>query len=81
MEPHAGIDIFKATLCEIKHIINKEEKQRIIMGDINLHLLKFETDPKTENSLDSIFGIGYLPVIAMPMRISASSSSTLIDHF
>ena len=61
------------------HIINKEDKQCIIMGDINIDLLKFETHPKTETYLDSIFCNGYLPVIVKPTRITASSA-TLIDH-
>ena len=77
--PHADIDIFESTLCEIMHIINKEDKQCIIMGDINIDLLKFETHPKTETYLDSIFCNGYLPVIVKPTRITASSA-TLIDH-
>jgi len=78
-EPHADIDIFESILCEIMHIINKEDKQCIIMEDINIDLLKFETHPKTETYLDSIFCNGYLPVIAKPTRITASSA-TLIDH-
>jgi hypothetical protein len=78
-EPHADMDIFESTLCEIMHIINKEEKQCIIIGDINIDLLKFETHPKTETYLDNIFCNGYLPVIVKPTRITASSA-TLIDH-
>jgi len=48
------------------HITNKEEKQYIIMGNINIDMHKFETHPKTETYLDSIFCNGYLPVIVKP---------------
>ena len=60
------------------HIINKEDKQYIIMGDVNRDLFTFETHPKTENYLDSIFCNGYIPVIVKSTRITASSA-TLID--
>ena len=73
MEPHADFDTFESTLCEIMHIINKEDKQCIIIWDINIDLLKFETHPKTETYLDSIFSNGYLPVIVKPTRITAPS--------
>ena len=78
-EPYADMDIFENTLCEIMNIIQKEHKHCIVMGDMNIDLLKFETYKKTDNYLDNIFSNGFLPVIVKPTRITPSSA-TLIDH-
>ena len=55
-----------STKNEIMHI-NKEDKQHIIMRDINIDLFKFETPPKTETYLDRILCNGYIPVLVKPL--------------
>ena len=78
-EPLADFDIFESNLSEIMNIINREHKQCVILGDMNIDLLKFETHTKTGHYLDNIFCNGFLPVITKPTRIS-TSAATLIDH-
>ena len=45
--PRADIDIFSSTLYDSMDIINKENKHGVIMGDMNVDLLKFENHDKT----------------------------------
>ena len=78
-KPRADIDIFSSTLFDIMDLINIENKLSIIMGDMNIDLLKFGSHTKTSDYLDNIFSRGFLPVITKPTRIS-TSSATLIDH-
>ena len=58
---------------------NRESKSCIIMGDMNVDLLKFETHIKTNEYLDNIFSNDFLPIISKPTRI-CSTVATLIDH-
>ena len=59
--------------------IQRENKQCMIMGDMNIDLLKFETHLRTNEYLDSIFANVFLPLISKPTRVT-TSSATLIDH-
>jgi hypothetical protein len=77
--PRADLDIFTSTILDIMNIINTERKHGIIMGDMNVDLLKYDTHTKTNDYLESIFSFGFSPVITLPTRL-ASSSATLIDH-
>jgi hypothetical protein len=77
--PRADFDVFSNTLFDIMNIINNEHKNGIIMGDMNIDLLKFNSHNKTSEYLDEVFSHGFLPVIHKPTRICHSSAS-LIDH-
>ena len=77
--PKADIDIFSSTLFDIMDSINNEHKHGIIMGDMNIDLLKFGSHNKTNDYLDNIFCRGYIPAIMRPTRVTRSSA-TLIDH-
>ncbi len=79
-EPHADIDIFSSNMEDIMDIIHREHnKTSIILGDMNVCLLKFQTHAKTNNYLDSIFSHGFLPIISKPTRVT-TSTATLLDH-
>ena len=78
-EPRADVDIFSSTLFDIMEVLNTENKHCVIMGDMNIDLLKFGSHSKTSDYLDNIFTYGYLPVITKPTRVTNSSAS-LIDH-
>jgi len=73
------MDIFSSTLFDIMDTVNKEHKHCVIMGDMNIDLLQFETHLKTSDYLDNLFQNGLLPTITKPTRIT-STSATLIDH-
>ena len=77
--PKADLDIFTTTLQDIMNIINTERRHSIIMGDMNIDLLKSDTHTKTNEYLESLFTLGFSPVITLPTRLT-SSSATLIDH-
>ena len=51
-EPHADIDIFSSNMEHIMDTIQHENKHCLIMGDMNIDLLKFETHTKTDDYLD-----------------------------
>ena len=59
--------------------ISNEYKHGIIMGDMNIDLLKYQSHTNTCNYLDNIFSHGYLPTITKPTRVTPSTA-TLIDH-
>ena len=75
----ADIDIYSSNMEHIMDTIQRENKQCMIMGDMNIDLLKFETHLRTNEYLDSIFANGFLPLISKPTRVT-TSSATLIDH-
>ena len=75
----ADLDIYTTTMYDIMDIISKERNKCVIMGDMNIDLLKFESHRKTNAYLDNIFAHGFLPVIVKPTSI-CNSSATLIDH-
>ena len=77
--PKADLDIFSTTMNDVLDKINNENKNAVIMGDMNIDLLKYGCHDKTNVYLDSIFSHGFLPLITKPTRI-AQQSSTLIDH-
>ena len=78
-QPKADIDIFVSTLYELMNIINNENNLCTLMGDFNIDLLKYNTHTKTNDYLDNIFSLGFLPLITKPTRITPASA-TLIDH-
>jgi exonuclease III len=77
--PKADMDIFMHSMQELQNKLNAENKEVLIMGDMNIDLLKFETHSKTKEYLENIFSQGYMPLITKPTRVS-TYSATLIDH-
>jgi len=63
----------------VMELINHEGKSSLIMGDMNIDLLKYNSHQVTNDYIDGIYSHGFLPRIIRPTRVSASSA-TLIDH-
>ena len=59
--------------------LDKKSNELVIVGDMNLDLLKYETHSMTSEYLDQMVAYGMLPGITRPTRIK-HSSATLIDH-
>ena len=57
----------------------KNAKDVILVGDLNINLLKHSTHADTGIYLDTLLENGYLPLITLPTRIS-NKNATLIDH-
>ena len=49
------------------------------MGDFNINLLQYNSNSKTNDFLDDVFSIGFVPVILKPTRIT-DTTATLLDH-
>ena len=77
--PLANLDTFTDTFNNIVDKINSEHKQMLILGDLNIDLLKFESHPKTNSFIEDIFSLGLAPLITKPTRLT-DHSGTLIDH-
>ena len=56
-----------------------DKKEVIILGDMNIDLLKTNSDVETANYLDMFLTNSFLPKITVPTRVT-HSSATLIDH-
>jgi hypothetical protein len=56
-----------------------EHKLGVIMGDMNVDLLKYSSHDATDIYVDGIFSRGFIPRILKPTRIT-HRSATLIDH-
>ena len=77
--PKADIDVFNETLRELLSMVNREKKSVILMGDMNVDLLHFDTNEKTNIYLNNVTSNGLLPIITRPTRVT-NHSATLIDH-
>jgi len=77
--PSADVDVFTSKLFDIMEIINTEGTSSLILGDVNICLLKYGANDKTSDYVDGILSRGFLPVIHKPTRVT-HTSATLIDH-
>jgi exonuclease III len=59
--------------------VNGENKQVVIVGDVNIDLLKINSHRQSNAYLDSMISNGLIPTITLPTRVT-DASSTLIDH-
>ena len=71
----SDLNICSTNYSEILEILNKENKEGVVMGDFNIDLLQFSNDDFINNTFSQTF----VPVITKPTRVT-HTSSTLIDH-
>ena len=80
-------NIVKDSANKIEEILFKIKNDKVlckadeiqIMGDFNINLVKYTTHEPTSNFVDTLLSHDQLPLISLPSRITASSS-TLIDN-
>ena len=77
--PHSNLDSFSDYLSGAIDKISKENKYCILMGDININLLNFESHTATEDLINSLGTYCFQPHILKPTRIT-DHSATLIDN-
>ena len=77
--PNSDIEDFTDYLTKILAKINKENKECYISGDFNIDLLKYDTNSKYSDFLNTMTSSGFLPHILQPTRIT-EYSSTVIDN-
>ena len=77
--PSSDMEIFINYLSKTLAKINKENKECYISGDINIDLLKYDTNNKYSEFLNTVTSFGFLLHILQPTRIT-EYSSTIIDN-
>ena len=70
---------FSQSLSSLVEKLNNENKEIIIVGDLNIDLIKSTTHKGTSEFLDSMLSNDLYPKITVPTRVT-HSSATLIDH-
>ena len=70
------IDYLEQTL----ETVNNEHKLSLFGGDLNIDILKHESDETCSNFVTSLSSLCFFPCISLPTRI-ISHSATLIDNF
>jgi len=78
---HPGQDIkyLEENLDSICSKIHQRRLPCIIVGDINIDLLKYSDHASTRSYIDNLISNSFIPAIIMPTRIT-DRSATLIDH-
>lgn len=77
--PSSSIPDFLHNLSTVLHKISAENKQILIVGDININLMDAGNSSVTLYS-DCFVGFGLESLITSPTRFSASGTNTLLDH-
>ena len=78
-DPSMQIKKFNEDISQLLQKILLEKKSIVLMGDYNINLLNYETDPSVESFIDTIYSNSLLPAIKIPTRLT-SQSKTLIDN-
>ena len=77
--PNTDIKPFTENVLEVLLIIQSENKRAYIMGDYNINLLNTGKHLQTSEFIDTMLGMGYIPLINKPTRVQAKTA-TLIDN-
>ena len=77
--PNQQIDNFKSSLEAVLNKISTRRYPCLIAGDINIDLVKCDSNRKTMEYVDTLLLNNFVPTIVMPTRITPRSA-TLIDH-
>ena len=77
--PNSEIGQFLHYLSKVLAKLNKENKECYMAGDFNIDLLKYDTNNKYSEFLNTMTSFGFLPHLLQPTRIT-EYSSTVIDN-
>ena len=77
--PNQQIDNFKLSLETVLNKISTQRCPCLIAGDINIDLVKCDSNRKTADYVDTLLLNNFVPTVIMPTRITPKSA-TLIDH-
>jgi hypothetical protein len=77
--PKANLEHFTNYLYSVLDKIANENKLLILMGDLNINLLNYETHGPTESFVNTMFTYNFHPKIIQHTRITYHSA-TLIDN-
>ena len=74
---YCNVDLFQDKLCSVLKAISSYKYT--ICGDINIDLLKWESNIQTSNYMNELYSAGAVLAIDKPTRLT-NTSATLIDH-
>ena len=77
--PHNNHSQFYDALDESLQMLNRCNKNVIIMGDVNINICSDQYSPSLHQYLDTLYSNGFMCCVNKPTRI-ASSSQTAIDR-
>ena len=77
--PNQSITEFNIALDKTLTLIASQNIPCIFAGDLNIDLLKYETNNDTTQFVNNLLARNFLPTILMPTRIT-NHSATIIDH-
>ena len=77
--PNGNVDEFKEYISKCFDTISKEKKECYLSGDFNIDLLKYDSNNKYSDFLNTITSYSFLPHILQPTRITNESAS-IIDN-
>ena len=77
--PSTNLELFLENFDMTINKVHRENKYCTIMGEFNINLLNFDTDPSTNDFLNIINTCFFCPQILQPARIT-HHSATLIDN-
>ena len=72
------MDLLSTTLFEVMEIINNEHTIGVIIGDMNIDLMKCSKHGKTNEYMNQIISLGYVPVVAKPTPVCASTGGDVM---
>ena len=77
--PNTCMEIFNDRMADIMNIVQRERQICYFLGDLNVNLLKYESNQSTTAFLDTLYSYNVFPLITKPTRVTRESA-TLIDH-
>ena len=75
--PNQSIQMFNDALSDVFDMLNG--KRCIVIGDINIDLLKYDSHSHTTEYINTLLLYNMLPTVLLPTRVN-NRSCTLIDH-
>jgi len=77
--PNSNESDFVANINAILNQLENEHKNLIILGDMNIDLLRMDTHTNSNLYFSSFISNGFIPAVTLPTRVT-HTSCTLIDH-
>ena len=75
------MDFLSSTHFYIMDTVRAEYKHCVVIGDMNVDLLKFSVHTKTNDYIDNIFKNGCIPTITKPTRITSTSVTLMTIQY
>ena len=77
--PNSDVEEFTNYVSKCLSKVDKEKKECYLSGDFNIDLLKYDSNNKYSEFVNTITSFGFLPHILQPTRIT-DHSATIIDN-